>query len=743
MPSILPKYFIKCWLLPFLWSLLFYGGMFMTLCVISATKDILSYGAPFRWILPLLCISVPEILEGVLPMAAVLGGLIGTSHLSESSELVAAQGLGIGVLALIKPWSIISAVLLAITAINANILVPKARIARAAIKSQMFEEAKMRFLPGAPPKPFPGLPETSVWIAPNGHIHAMWVKDNHVQHLTAESMRIGQSNNESNCCNINIEMKGVNGASFDKRNSKVTIIQEEQQTYVMALPKSLQPTNTKTRSTSYLLANKSPESIAELSQRFTLPIASCALLLMGIALGLGHPRFQKGGAITKSIGTIVAYYSVSQYFKNQILFTKFNWLFSRFVVFALPFVFLGIAIFILINKLKPHHQNQIHCLISSQAKKTQLSKWLHGTTKIFLLLTALGKRIRILLFFCKKFLTKKWLSQSSHKNVLASWTNGLWWRSWGSVMGSFLVLNFLNKYATLAGKLVDNYVSNMTFVYYWFWDLPSFLIVVMPLAFLLGTVITVSNVTFSQELIAIRAGGISLLQWCRAGIKSWGTVLIFTFILQVFWAPMALQKSIPLYQKITGRSDKIKPSWLHLGSTGVLWFLDGNVRWGFPLKETGETVPILLKWTMDTQCSQALYWNKFSLIPGPNTFDQFPDKALRVSSSAGETPTLDLFRWQQWAPDSEISTMIWNRLLGFLGGPCLLFGVLSFIFSSPRRGRGLVFVYSLVVGLAFMGLQAFFTGAAQAGELTPMWGVICPMLILVGLGLIRLRRLQT
>jgi len=67
------------------------------------TKEVLSFGAPFRWIIPLLYISTPGILGIVLPMAAVLGGLIGTSHLSESSELVAAQGLGVGVMALMKP----------------------------------------------------------------------------------------------------------------------------------------------------------------------------------------------------------------------------------------------------------------------------------------------------------------------------------------------------------------------------------------------------------------------------------------------------------------------------------------------------------------------------------------------------------------------------------------------------------------------------------------------------------------
>jgi lipopolysaccharide export LptBFGC system permease protein LptF len=713
------------------------------------TKEIISFGAPFRWVVPLLSISLPGIIGIVLPMAAVLGGLIGTSHLSESSELVAAQGLGVGVWALIKPWSIISIVLLAITTINANILIPKAQIAQVAIQSRMIEEAKMRFLrPGAPPQPFPGSPQNSVWIAPTGEIHIMEVNNDYVRHLTAENLKIGQSNNEFNGCNLNVEMKNINGVLFGKNDNKVTIIQEKQHIYKIHLPisKLLQSTSTRTQSIRYLLTHKSPESIVELSQRFTLPIASCALLLLGIALGLGHPRFQKGGAVTKSIGIIVTYYLINKYFENQILFTKPNSLLPRLIVFTLPFFFLGIGFLVLIKKLKPHHQYQIRYLIPIKTIKNKINKSLYKAPKIFLLSSMLVTISRNLFLFCRKFLPTKWLFKAYRRNILASWTNNLWWKSWSSVMGSFLVLSFLVEYATLAGKLVHNHASNMTFMRYWLWNLPSFLTAVTPLAFLLGAVITIAKVTFSQEWTALRAGGTSFIQWCKAGILSWGTVLIFTFILQVFWAPISLQKSIPLYQKIMGRqncSSKIKPSWLHLGSTGILWFLDGNTRWGFPLNNIGESAPIMMKWEMHASRSQVLPWNTFSLIPGPNTFDLFPDKALCDSSSADETPTLDLFRWQQWAPDSERSTMIWSRLLSFLSGPCLLFGVLPFVFSSPRRGRGMVFGYSLVIGLAFMGLQVLFTGAAKVGELPPIWGVICPMLILIGIGFINLHRLRT
>ena len=42
-----------------------------------------------------------------------------------------------------------------------------------------------------------------------------------------------------------------------------------------------------------------------------------------------------------------------------------------------------------------------------------------------------------------------------------------------------------------------------------------------------------------------------------------------------------------------------------------------------------------------------------------------------------------------------------------------------------------------------MGMQALFTGAAKAGEFPSLWGVLCPILLLVGFGLANLHRLRT
>jgi lipopolysaccharide export LptBFGC system permease protein LptF len=745
-PSTLLKYLLKRWLLPFLGALVFYGGMLMAFEVVGVTKEIFSIGAPFRWVAPLLLLAVPENLGMVLPMAAVLGGLMGTQYLSEGSELVAAQGLGVGMRALVKPWLLLASGILVLATLNAHLLVPWANATSQRVQAQMLEEARTRFLrPGAPPWFPPRAPRNAVWIAPDGQIHLMEVSNDRVQHLVAASMEWGQSDKSVEGSDINLRMDNLRGITFHKTDGKVTLIQEKEHTYtipVPPVPRLLQSTNMRFRPTRDLLQRNTPEALVELSRRFTLPLASCALLLLGIALGLGHPRFQKGGAMVKSLGVIVIYYLLLKYCENQVLVAKTEMLWPRIAIFALPFVFLAAGFVLLTRRLRPHRANRLSDLASVQAMAALLRKAPRAARVIH----GLGRACRHLWHFALSIKPGRWLGLSSRATVLTAWTNDLWWRCWGAVMGTFLALSLLIEYASLAGDLVHNHVSNLVFVRYWLWNLPTFLAVVLPLAFLLGGVLAMSDAAMTREWVALRAGGASFLQWCRAGARAWGAVLALTFVLQAWVAPQAFQRADSLYQQILGRpvrSQQTRPAWLNLGSTGVVWFLDGPVRWGFPLKAAGGDVPILLKWQMQSIRSQALPWDSLNLVAGPFTTDLFPDRALRDTTSAEGTATVDLFHWQKWAPAPERATMIWSRLLGFLAGPSLLFGMLSFSFPSPRGGRGQALGYALAAGLIFMGMQALFTGAAKAGEFPSLWGVLCPMLLMLGFGLSRLHRLRT
>ncbi len=738
MPSVLTRYVIRRWTIPFLGALFFYGFLLLSWEMVQISKEIFSQGAPLRWLFPLLLTSLPENLGLVLPMAAVLGGLMGTQQLMEGSELVAAQGLGAGQRTWTKPWLIMASLLVILAAFNAHFLVPIAARVQQASRMKMAEEAKARFLrPGAPPWFPPSAPNSAFWVSPSGQIHIMESTPQGVQHLVASTMTYALEAKADGSTELQLHLTGLQGALFQTAGSGSVIhLNQEKQVLRFELPagaRLLPPTPLRYESSTALLrVMRSPENkdlllkaAMEFCRRTTLPLAAAALLLLGIALGFGHPRFYRGGAMIKSLGVIMLYYLVMKYFENMWMGGKLTTIYPLLLV-PLPFLLSGWLL--LRHRLRPHRSARvwdelIPVLLPFKAfivpavdrigsTRTAFLAWVHG--------------------------------KGTQHGILRHWANLAWWRNWASVLGSLLVLNLLIEYASLGADLSKNGVHFIVFIDYWFWNLTPFLVIALPMAFLLGTLLTLSEAALSREWLALRAGGVSLVRWIWSSRWAWGMVTLLTLLLQVGVAPKAMGRANQLYRRILNRSElqiSAHP-WLYLGSTGVLWNLQADQRWGFPLKTPGEA-PLLLRWRLGAPYSEALVWGGLKLVQGPSAERLFPERALRETSSAEETSTIDLFRWQKWAPDPERAYMLWGRLLGCLAGPCLVLSMLSFAFPGPRQGRGQALGAGLVAGLVFLGLQTLFGGAARASEIPAYWGVLTPILLLVSVSLLRLHRLRT
>ena len=746
MPTLITRYVLKRWATPFLGALLFYGFLLLSWEMVTISKQIFSEGAPLRWLIPMLLTSLPENLGLVLPMAAVLGGLIGTQQMMEGSELVAAQGLGAGRKTWTSPWLLMSLVLVVLATLNAHFLVPASARLQQRVHVRMAEEAKARFLrPGAPPWFPPGAPDSAFWVSPEGQIHIMESTPQGVQHLTASSMTYALEAKPDGSSELQLQLKGLQGALYQTAGAGSVIhLSQEKQVLRFAIPSAtrlLPPTPLRYENSTTLLKilreapgaeRETPESLdlrqkaaVEFCRRTTLPLAAAALLLLGIALGFGHPRFYRGGAILKSLGVIMLYYLVMKYAENMWITGRFRSLLPLLWI-PLPFLVAGWLLFN--NRLKPHRTRRL------------LSKFTTPVTPMF------RKAQPVLLncqagwdaFFC-------WIhGKGTQHGILRHWATLAWWKNWASALGSLLVLNLLIEYASLAGDLSKNKVQIYVFVAYWFWNLPPFLVVALPMAFLLGTLLTLSEAALNREWLALRAGGVSLLRWLYSSRWAWGLVAVLTLALQVGVAPSAMSRANRLYRRILNRSE-IQVSthpWLYLGSTGVLWHLQADQRWGFPLKAPGEA-PLLLRWRLGDAQSEALAWGGLHLVPGPPADRLFPSQSLRNAATAEEAGSLDLVQWQVWAPDPERAYMLWSRLLGWLAGPCLVLAMLSFAFPGPRQGRGQALGAGLVAGLVFLGLQTLFGGAARAAELPASWGVAAPLLLLLSTALLRLRRLRT
>ncbi|HET6329626.1 MAG TPA: LptF/LptG family permease [Holophagaceae bacterium] len=728
---ILTRYILRRWAWPILGALLFYGLLLLANETVQISREIFVEGAPLRWLPPLLATSLPEILGTVLPMAAVLGGLMGTQQLLEGSELTAAQGLGAGTKTWTRPWLILASALVLLASLNFHVVMPAMAGFQKTIRARMADEARTRFLrPGSPPWYPPNSPDTSIWVDSLGEVHLMDSGPSGVRHIVARGMNYSIQHATDGSGAVELRLQDLQGVLVQPGSEGVVHIKQEQQILRFVLPsaaKLLPPTPLRNRATAEVWRLKDRVARVELVRRFALPLASAGLLLLGIALGFGHPRFYRGGAILKSMAVIIIYYILLKAFENSYEAGRVQ---SVLPMLLLPFAFLGAGAWLLWRRLQPHRPSRVAKLL----RHWVLAPIYHHSEPFWARVQGVWSGLSV------RFRHHR----SARSGVFIRWATYGWGRNWAAAIGTLLLLDFLVEYANLAGDLSEHHVHVGTFLAYWLWKLPPFLAVVLPIAFLLGSLLALSEAALRLEWVALKSGGISLVQWLWKAKWAWGPVLVLSFLLQVWVAPVADAKSDALYRRMLERpapATGVRP-WLYLGQTGVLWHLAPEGRWGFPLKAPGQA-PILLCWSRGETFSEALPWDASRFVQGPAADKLFPDRTLRDAPTPDQVSTFDLFAWQRWAPDSERAHLLWSRLLGWLAGPLLLFGLLSFAFPGPRSGRGAALGFGMVGGLVFLGLQTLFSGAAKAGELPPLWGVLAPMLLLAGFGLLRLPRLRT
>lgn len=728
MLPILPRYFLRRWLTPFVGALVFYLGLMLAYELMFISRQLFYMGAPFRWVFPMVALSIPDSLSLVLPMAGVLGGLLGTQHMAEGSELVASNGLGIGMRHLVKPWALISIGVVILSLANSNLLVPKVSKWQASLKAHIQEEARNKWLnPGGAPWNPPGAPQSSIWMSTSGQVHLMEVGPDSVQHVVANKVTRMDSPVQSELSDMGLCLEDVNGVIFSKKDGNIIHIKQKTQNLIISSPSAhrpLQPTQLRYESTGFILKNLKPEGWVELGRRITLPIAVAALLLFGIALGIAHPRFPGKGAIPNSLGVILAYYFIQRTIEDLFQSRSIR---APVLLFLVPLIFLGAGFYLLRKKMTPHHSNgpweRLKCIFSKRLS------WL---------------------ILCVRRLTPHRPSLMAHhakrnsSGILQKWSQSLWLKNWAGTLLTFLGLGLLIDFATMAGDLSKNHVSILVFLNYWIWNLSPFLVLVLPIAFLLGSVLAISEACASREWNALKSGGISFVQWFLSAWKVWGLVLAGTLILQVVVAPIANERATLLLRQITKKVKKssVVSPWLYLGGTGINWYLEGDTRWGFPLEKDPDSSD-LLKWKLNTPQAEQTDAQGLRMEPGPKAVDLFPNQALRRFAKAEEASTWALFQWQRWAPSPERATLLWGRFMQWLAGPCLVFAILSLAFPAPRKGRGQALGIGLIAGLLFFAVQTLFSMVAQAGDVPPLWGAMAPLLLAVGIGLMRLRRVRT
>ncbi len=288
---------------------------------------IINKGIPLGQIARLFLYMLPNFLVITLPLAFLLGILIGFGRLSTDSEIVALKSCGLGIYQLIAP-----AVVLAILAglLTALLTLEVKPAANAAFRGQLFEIATSRASVGLQPQVFNDDFDGLVLYANkiedrSGLMKGIFISDERIgaspSTIVADSGRIIRDRNALSLIlrlqNGSIHRHPTNAGKdayqvidFNTYDISLNMGQDAASTAGKRRVKESELTMAELRrarrnATSAAERNK---FTVEVQERYTLPFAPLLFALVGVPLGIRSTRSGKSGGFPLALGIFLAYY---------------------------------------------------------------------------------------------------------------------------------------------------------------------------------------------------------------------------------------------------------------------------------------------------------------------------------------------------------------------------------------------------------------------------------------------------
>ena len=471
--------------------------------------------------------TLPNALTLTIPMAVLVGILLGLSRLAADSEITAMRAAGMGALDFVRIVSIVSAVALGLGLINSLYLVPASSSALLALGDSLknsqasfevqprvfYEDFKNYVLYIQDVHPAAG---AALWH----HVFLADLTQPGNPNVTTADQAIvvnGSDDNGQNTQNIqSIRLHLLNGGQHTTSTS------DPNQYNISTFTSTDLPIQTSTqddthlgRSDTPLLAlslselmrrSKLPDTAAnganiyriEFNKRFSYPFACLVLMLVGVPLGLSSKRGGKSTGFVLTILLVFIYYFVSFI---GVALAKNGKLSPFLGVWGANFIFAAAGAFLLYQMSRGGIALSIFATIGQNinklitgliARRNDPESRLH-TPDIATLL----RRLRGIL-------------GTSFPLILDDYVMREYLTSFALVLSAFTTLFLVFTFFELIGDIIRNRTALVTVGDYLLNLIPFILSQVTPLCSLVAVLITFGSLNRSSELIAMKATGISL-----------------------------------------------------------------------------------------------------------------------------------------------------------------------------------------------------------------------------------------
>jgi LPS export ABC transporter permease LptG/LPS export ABC transporter permease LptF len=503
---IFDRYVVREVVVPFVLSALLLTFLLIIPPVLKDAYPLIAKGVDMWVIAKAFVFLLPQALAISVPMAVLLGLLIAFGRLSADREFVAMQSCGVSIYQLLRPLAVVA---LAATAFTAYIMIIARPDANQAFRELVFKEVASRVESKIQPR-------VLFTEFPNHVLYARDVDANHVMHdvFFADTSKPGttmvsfaregrfiidrahqlvqlQLSRVTQGTTLAAQPEKYDGAEFEQSNFTL-----DAQTVFKQAP-TRNPPEMSIAELRQVVAASKPASDMWVSALFmihynySIPVACCVLAL--VALGLGVSNRKDGKLASFAIGFIVVFaYYVLMYLGRAAAVGHV--LDPRIAPWLSPAVTGVFGVALTIWRGRSTDRPMLINWSVNRARRTQVNDdsaepAAPAVSRPF----ARGATLRVPGVKLLDLYTSRQYLQVFVLSVL-------------SALGVFYISTFID----LAEKLFRGSATTVMLLRFFYYQTPQFLYYIVPIAALVGTLVTIGVMTKNSELIVMRACGMSL-----------------------------------------------------------------------------------------------------------------------------------------------------------------------------------------------------------------------------------------
>lgn len=491
----------------------------------------------------LILFTLPNVLTVTIPMAALVGILLGLSRLAADSEITAMRACGFGVFHFVRILSIVAIVTWSLSLINTLYFAPKAATALLTLEKNI-RDSQASF--EVQPRVFYEDLHNSVLYVQDvrtGRGVSLWrhvfladISDPQTPTITtAESATV--INNGSHSLSMRLrdgqeheliarDPNSYNISTFAETDRPVQLSDQEN----VRLGRSDTPVLAMTNH-QLLARSRQPGGRwyqIELEKRFAYPAACIVLMLIGIPLGLSSKR---GGKSTGFVLTIVLVFIYYFFSSTGVALARQNKLPVLLGVWGANFIFAVVGLLLLRQMTRGYVRFPVLPLLNqlqaSFAAKPALPN------------TPLTRRPRNL--------------SNSFPLILDDYVLREFITNFALVELSFVLLSLIFSCFELMGDIIHNHAPLSIVMEYLMNLTPSMVYTITPLSVLIAVLITLGVLQRSNELTAMKATGISLYRMIVPIFMIAAMISVALFSFDQLYLPTANRRQEALRSTIKGK----------------------------------------------------------------------------------------------------------------------------------------------------------------------------------------------